>query len=117
MIKTTLLIVTHKNPARINHIVDLFENLGDLKNKIPTLIIDDEADHHSLNSKEFLNDINNLSDRRKRRIKEIHQISEGDTLESIANDFSTTEENLKEINNFERLPAVGNYILTDYIQT
>ena len=115
--KTTLLIVTHKNPARINHIVDLFENLGDLKNKIPTLIIDDEADHHSLNSKEFLNDINNLSDRRKRSIKEIHQISEGDTLESIANDFSTTEENLKEINNFERLPAVGNYILTDYIQT
>ena len=38
-------------------------------------------------------------------------------MESIANDFSTTEENLKEINNFERLPAVGNYILTDYIQT
>ena len=67
--KTTLLIVTHKNPARINHIVDLFENLGDLKNKIPTLIIDDEADPHSLNSKEFLNDINNLSDREKEVLK------------------------------------------------
>lgn len=115
--RTTLLIVTHKNPARINHIVDLFENLGELHNKIPTLIIDDEADHHSLNSKEFLNEIDSLSDRRKRRIKEIHQIVEGDTLESIANQYSKTEEDLKEINNFDKLPSVGTYILTDYIQT
>ena len=78
--RMTLLIITHKNPARINHITELFENIGNLKDDIPTLIIDDEADHHSLNSKEFLNDINDLTERRRRRIKEIHQINEEETL-------------------------------------
>ncbi len=115
--RTTLLIVIHKNPARINHIVELFENLGNLKDKIPTLIIDDEADHHSLNSKEFLNEIDNLSERRKNNINEIYKVVEGDTLESIAETNSTTVESLKEINNFEKLPPVNSYILTDYIQT
>jgi len=115
--RSTLLIITHKNPARINHITELFENIGNLKDKVPTLIIDDEADHHSLNSKEFLNDINGLTERRRRRIREIHQINEGETLESIADDFSTTIEDIKEINNIETLPKVGSYILTEYIQT
>ncbi len=115
--RMTLLIITHKNPARINHITELFENIGNLKDDIPTLIIDDEADHHSLNSKEFLNDINGLTERRRRRIKEIHQINEEETFESIAEDFSTTVEELKEINNIETLPNAGSYILTEYIQT
>lgn len=115
--RLTLLVITHKNPARINHITELFENLGSLKDKVPTLIIDDEADHHSLNSKEFLNDINSLTEGRRRRIREIYQIREGDTLESIAQSFSTTVDELKEINDFESLPKVGSYILTEYIQT
>ena len=115
--RLTLLIITHKNPARINHITELFENIGNLKDNVPTLIIDDEADHHSLNSKEFLNDINSLTEKRRRRIKEIYQILEGDTVESIADKFSTTVEEIKEINDFEILPKVGSYILTEYIQT
>ena len=49
--KKTLLVVTHKNPARINMISEIFENTP-ISNNIPTLIIDDEADHHSLNSKD-----------------------------------------------------------------
>jgi hypothetical protein len=115
--KKTLLVIIHKNPARINHISELFESIGVLKDKIPTLIIDDEADHHSLNSKEFLNDINSLTERRRKRIKQIYQICEGDTLEGIAENFSTSVEDLKEINNFEELTGIGSYILTDYIQT
>ena len=115
--RTTLLIITHKNPARIDNIIELFENIGEIKNKIPTLIIDDEVSHHSLNSKEFLNEIDSLTERRKRNLKEVYQISHGDTLESIADKFNTTEEEIKEINNFESLPSVGTYILTEYIQT
>ncbi len=115
--RETLLIITHKNPARINHITELFESLGDLKKNIPTLIIDDEADHHSLNSKEFLNDISSLTEKTRRRRKEIYQITEHDTLENIAEKFATTVEELKEINNIESLPKVGSYILTEYIQT
>ena len=115
--RTTLLIIAHKNPARIDNIIELFENIGEIKNKIPTLIIDDEADHHSLNSKEFLNEIDSLTERRKRNLKEVYQISHGDTLESIADKFNTTEEEIKEINNFESLPSEGTYILTEYIQT
>ena len=115
--RSTLLIITHKNPARINNISELFESIGTLKDNIPTLIIDDEADHHSLNSKEFLNDVNNLSERRKRTIREIHEVTEGETFESIAENFSTTVEELKEINNIENLPQIGSFILTEYIQT
>ncbi len=115
--RETILIITHKNPARIDHITELFESLGELTRNVPTLIIDDEADHHSLNSKEYLNDINALSERTRRRRKEIYQIKEGDTLENIAENFSTTVEELKEFNDIESLPNVGNYILTKYIQT
>ena len=117
--KKTLLVITHKNPARINHISDLFQNIGVLKDKIPTLIIDDEADHHSLNSKEFLNDLNALTEKRIKRMigKEIYQVIDGDTLEGIAEAHSTTVEELKEINEIEKLPNVGSYILLDYIQT
>lgn len=116
--RETLLIITHKNPARINHITELFESIGHLKDKVPALIIDDEADHHSLNSKEFLNDIHSLTEKTRRRRREIHQVREGETFESIAEDFSTTIEELKEINNnIDNLPIVGSYILTEYIQT
>lgn len=115
--RLTLLIIAHKNPARVDDITELFESVGNLKDDVPTLIIDDEADHHSLNSKEYLNDIDSLTERRRRRIREIHQISDGETLESIAENFDTTVEELKEINNFEDLPRPGNYILTEYIQT
>mgnify|MGYP000318122069 CR=1 FL=1 len=99
--RETILIITHKNPARIDHITELFESLGELTRNVPTLIIDDEADHHSLNSKEYLNDINALSERTRRRRKEIYQIKEGDTLENIAENFSTTVEELKEFNDIE----------------
>ena len=115
--RLTLLIIAHKNPARVDDITKLFESVGNLKDDVPTLIIDDEADHHSLNSKEYLNDIDSLTERRRRRIREIHQISDGETLESIAENFDTTVEELKEINNIEDLPRPGNYILTEYIQT
>jgi len=115
--RLTLLVLTHKNPSRISHITELFNNLGDLKNKIPTLIIDDEADHHSLNSREFLNDIENLTERRRNRLREIYQIQEGDNWESIADAHSQTVEELQRINDMEDLPRVGQYILTEYIST
>ena len=115
--RLTLLIIAHKNPARVDDVAELFESVGTLKDDVPTLIIDDEADHHSLNSKEYLNDIDSLTERRRRRIREIHQISEGETFESIAENFDTTVEELKEINNIEDLPKPGSYILTEYIQT
>ena len=55
--KQTLLIITHKNPSRINDTSSIFENLKNYLYKIPTLIIDDECDHHSLNAKDYLNDL------------------------------------------------------------
>ena len=51
----TVLILSMKNPSKINRISKLFSEVSSGSNfvydKIPTIIIDDEADHHSLNSK------------------------------------------------------------------
>jgi hypothetical protein len=114
--KKTLIIITHKNPSRINDISTIFEDLKNYLYKIPTLIIDDECDHHSLNSKDSLNDITKLTP--KKRLKrlekhEIYEIRENDTWESIAEIHGSTSDKLISINRIEdeKLPTVGNLIL------
>ena len=111
--KKTLLIVTHKNPARIRMLTSLFQDESSNIKDIPTLIIDDECDHHSLNSKDYQNEVKNLSEKQRNRLDEIYQINEGDTWESISETYATNEEYLKDINNFEddKLPPPGTYIL------
>ena len=57
-----------KNPSRIKNITKLFHeasNAGNTEkfNNIPVLIIDDESDHHSLNSKSSKNDPELKNDR------------------------------------------------------
>jgi|MDTC01.2.fsa_nt_gb LysM repeat protein len=117
--KKTLLVVTHKNPARINMISEIFENTP-ISNNIPTLIIDDEADHHSLNSKDFLNDISRLSEKRRHQLEEVYQVKSGETLEHIAEREGTTAEELKEINDGLKdgeEPREGQWILLRNIET
>ena len=92
--KKTLLIITHKNPARIKMLTTLFENEKNNIYNIPTLIIDDESDHHSLNSKDYQNEIRNLSDKQRARLDEIYEINEGDTWESIAEVYGTSADYL-----------------------
>ena len=117
--KKTLLIITHKNPARIKMLTTLFENVKNSICNIPTLIIDDESDHHSLNSKDYQNEIRNLSDKQRAHINEIYQINEGDTWESIAEVYGSSMDYLKDINNIENetLPSPGGYILLREIET
>ena len=117
--KKTLLIVTHKNPARIRMLTSLFQDESSNIKDIPTLIIDDECDHHSLNSKDYQNEVKNLSEKQRNRLDEIYQISEGDTWESISETYATSEEYLKDINNFEddKLPPPGTYILLRELET
>ena len=114
--KQTLLIITHKNPSRINDTSSIFENLKNYLYKIPTLIIDDECDHHSLNAKDYLNDLTKLTPKKKiNRLQknEIYEISDGDTWENIAENYMSTAEKLISINRIEnnKLPSVGNLIL------
>ena len=59
--RKTLLIISHKNPAKIRKLTEVFTNEKSQIYDIPTLIIDDECDHHSLNSKDYQNDINKLT--------------------------------------------------------
>lgn len=71
-----------KNPSRIRNITKLFQDACDGNNskysKIPVLIIDDESDHHSLNTKAAKNDPENKNE------SELYEIQKEDTLEIIA---------------------------------
>jgi len=94
--KKTLVILSMKNPKRIRDIYKLlFEacdgNISKYSN-IPTLIVDDECDNHSLNTKAKKNDPDLKDDRI------LYQIKSDDTLEKICEMANLELEELFEIN-------------------
>ncbi len=115
----TLLIVTHKNPAKIRKLTEIFEKENHRIKSIPTLIIDDECDHHSLNGKDYLNAVERLTERQRERNDEIQKVKIGDTWEKLSEEFGVSQEYLKEINNINdnEEPKVDTWILTDEIET
>lgn len=92
----TVLILSMKNPSKINRIAKLFSEASSWNNsiydKIPTIIIDDEADHHSLNSKSSKNTADDKDE------NDLYKVQEGETWESIAEDVDKNVKELKEIN-------------------
>ena len=115
----TLLIVTHKNPAKIRDLTKIFsDQYNNIKN-IPILIIDDECDHHSLNGKDYLNAVERLTDRQRERYDEIYRINLGDTWEKLSDEFGIGIDKLKQINNFtgNNEPKTGSWILIEEIET
>jgi hypothetical protein len=94
--KKTLVILSMKNAKRIRDLHKLFfhacdGNISKYSN-IPTLIVDDECDNHSLNAKAKKNDPD-LKDERK-----LYEIKLGDTLESICEMANLDLDELLEIN-------------------
>ena len=79
--KKTLVILSMKNPSRIRRLKKLFDEASNFDkskySKIPTLIVDDECDHHSLNSKSSRNDPEVIDDR------ELYEIKSDDTIETL----------------------------------
>ena len=114
----TLLIVTHKNPAKINKLTEIFAKDNRIKN-IPTLIIDDECDHHSLNSKDYLNAVEKLTEKQREKNDEIYKVNIGDTWEKLSEEYGVSVDYLKEINNINNNdePTVDSWILKDEIET
>ncbi len=104
----TLVILSMKNPSRIRNITKLFNDVCSTNtekfNKIPVLIIDDESDHHSLNTKASKNDPENKNE------SELYEIQEGDTLDSIAENANLTVDELCEINPELNVNEFENYI-------
>ena len=92
----TVLILSMKNPSKINRIKKLFSEASSWNNsvydKIPTIIIDDEADHHSLNSKSNKNTADDKDE------DDLYSVKPGETWESIADDIDKNVAQLKEIN-------------------
>ena len=70
-----------KNPSRIRRLTKLFNEASNFDSskysKIPALIVDDECDHHSLNSKSSKNDPELIDDR------ELYEIKANDTIETL----------------------------------
>ena len=98
----TLLIVTHKNPAKIRKLTEIFAKENNRVKSIPTLIIDDECDHHSLNGKDYLNAIEKLTEKQRERNDEIQKVKIGDTWEKLSEEFGVSVDYLKEINNVNK---------------
>lgn len=111
----TILILSMKNPSKINRVTNLFLEASSwdnsLYNKIPTIIIDDEADHHSLNSKASKNTAEDKED------EELYKVEEGETWETLAEKFEKSVRELREINpdykEDEEL-TLGDLINTEY---
>ncbi len=98
--KQAVLIVTMKHHKRIDKIIQIFEKAeenGIDTSKLPTLIIDDEADHYSQDS---------LVRTRKRNFPEniapkMHIVEKNETVESIAEKYCVSEDTLRYLNNLE----------------
>ena len=92
----TLVILSMKNPSRIRKIIKLFDDAckKDYSNfdKLPTLIIDDECDHHSLNSRASKNDPENKDD------LDLYEFKSDDTIQSICEYKGLDPDQLYEIN-------------------
>ena len=115
----TLLIVTHKNPAKIRVLKNIFvKDYSRLKN-IPTLIIDDECDHHSLNGKDYLNAVERLTEKQREKHDGLYKVKSGDTWESVSEEIGESIDKLKQINNHfgNDEPKIDSWILIDEIET
>ena len=94
--KRTLVILSMKNPSRIKKINKLFNDACDGESskysRVPTLIVDDECDNHSLNANARKNDPDKKDER------DLYEIKPDDSKESICEMFDLDEDELYEIN-------------------
>ena len=98
--KQAVLIVTMKHHKRIDKIIQIFDKAkenGIDTSKLPTLIIDDEADHYSQDS---------LVRTRRRTFPEnisprMHTVEKDETIESIAEKYCVSEDTLRYLNSLE----------------
>ena len=92
----TVLILSMKNPSKIKRITKLFTEASSwntsVYDKIPTLIIDDEADHHSLNSSASKNDPDEKDE------DELYTVQNNENWKDIAEKFDVSVRLLKEAN-------------------
>jgi len=98
--KPSLLIVSMKQWQRIGNIISIFQNAKDEGidlSKIPTLFIDDEADHYSLDTTRGIKKKNT----KDRNLSEYYIVKKGDTLESISEEKYVSEETLRNLNGFK----------------
>ena len=91
--KPSLLIVGMKQHQRLDKIISIFTNAEDKGvdlSKIPTLIIDDEADHYSLDTK-----VNAKKKSTENKLSAYYIVKNGDTLEGISEKKIVPEEMLR----------------------
>ena len=96
--KPCLLMVVMKQWQRLDKIISIFDHAeknGIDLSKIPTLIIDDEADHYSLDTKS-----NSKSNSKDKNLSEYYITVEGDTLEIISQKKFVPEDMLRNLNGF-----------------
>ena len=96
--KPCLLMVVMKQWQRLDKIISIFEHAeknGIDLSQIPTLIIDDEADHYSLDTKS-----NSKSNSKDKNLSEYYVTVEGDTLEIISQKKFVPEDMLRNLNGF-----------------
>ena len=97
--KPSLLIVSMKQHQRLDKVISIFtnaENSGIDLSKIPTLIIDDEADHYSLDTKS-----NSKKNSKDKNESTYYYVKEGDTLETISEKTFIPEDTLRNLNGFK----------------
>ena len=111
----TILILSMKNPSKIKRITELFSTVSSWNNsvydKIPTIIIDDEADHHSLNSQSSKNQADEKDD------DELYTVEANENWQTIADKFEKNVRELKEINpeiSEDQELSQGDLINTEY---
>ena len=111
----TILITSMKIVPRIKKIIGLIkksiQSNYSILDKIPTIIIDDEADHYSLNPKARKNDPESKND------NELYVVKEGEDWETIAEKFGIDVNLLKEANpdlTYSKNLKVGTKLLTEY---
>ena len=93
--KPSLLMVVMKQWQRLDKIISIFthaEQSGIDLSKIPTLIIDDEADHYSLDTKS-----NSKTNSKDKNSSEYYIVEQGDTLESISEKKFVPEDILRNL--------------------
>ena len=97
--KPCLLMVIMKQWQRLDKMISIFTHANDNGidlSKVPTLIIDDEADHYSLDTKS-----NSKSNSKDKNSSEYYIVEEGDTLETISEKKFVPEEMLRNLNGFK----------------
>ncbi|MDA7472911.1 LysM peptidoglycan-binding domain-containing protein [Candidatus Pelagibacter ubique] len=97
--KPSLLIVSMKQHQRLDKVISIFtnaENSGIDLSKIPTLIIDDEADHYSLDTKS-----NSKKNSKDKNESTYYYVKAGDTLETISEKTFIPEDTLRNLNGFK----------------